>query len=153
MLLHLEFVYEELSVSYFCIIVGWWTAVSPPCVKALGSMLQLQLCQNIGWSAAASQQCHDDIIKWKHFSHCWPFVQGIHRSPVNSPHKGQWCKALMFSLICASISGWVKNEEAGDLRRNHNHYVVMVMVSMHWMAICTIYCMCPGNGVHLISSC
>ena len=24
-----------------------------------------------------------------------------HRSPVNSPHKGQWRGALMFSLICA----------------------------------------------------
>ena len=28
---------------------------------------------------------HDDVIKWKHFPHYWPFVQGIHRSPVNSP--------------------------------------------------------------------
>ena len=30
-------------------------------------------------------------IKWKHFLCYWPFVQGIHRSPVNSPHKCQWC--------------------------------------------------------------
>ena len=45
---------------------------------------------------------HDDVIKWKHFPRCWPFVRGIHRSsPVNSPHKGQWRGALMFSLICA----------------------------------------------------
>ena len=29
------------------------------------------------------------------------FMQGIHRSPVNSPHKGQWRGALMFSLIYA----------------------------------------------------
>ena len=27
---------------------------------------------------------HDDAIKWKHFSHYWPFVQGIHQWPVNS---------------------------------------------------------------------
>ena len=32
---------------------------------------------------------HDDVIKWKHFPCHWPFVRGIHRSPVNSPHKGQ----------------------------------------------------------------
>ena len=25
---------------------------------------------------------HDDVIKWKHFPRYWPFVQGIHRSPV-----------------------------------------------------------------------
>ena len=30
-----------------------------------------------------------------------PFVRGIHRSPVNSRHKGQWRGDLMFSLICA----------------------------------------------------
>ena len=30
---------------------------------------------------------HDDVIKWKHFPRYWPFVWGIHRSPVNSPHK------------------------------------------------------------------
>ena len=32
----------------------------------------------------------DVVIKWKHFSRYWPSVRGIHRSPVNSPHKGQW---------------------------------------------------------------
>ena len=44
---------------------------------------------------------HDDVIKWKHIPRYWPFVWGIHRSPVNSPHKGQYRGALMFSLICA----------------------------------------------------
>ena len=39
---------------------------------------------------------HDNVIKWKHFPRYWPFVRGIHRSPVNSPHKGQWRGALMF---------------------------------------------------------
>ena len=33
---------------------------------------------------------HDDVIKWKHFPRYWPFVRGMHQSPVNSPHKGQW---------------------------------------------------------------
>ena len=70
---------------------------------------------------------HDDVIKWKHFPRYWPFVRGIHRSPVNSPHKGQWRGALMFSLICARINGWVKKREAGDLRRYHAHYDVIVM--------------------------
>ena len=27
---------------------------------------------------------HDDVIKWKHFPRYWPFVWGIHQSPVNS---------------------------------------------------------------------
>ena len=44
---------------------------------------------------------HDDLIKCKHFPPYWPFVRGIHRSPVNSPHRDQWRGALVFSLICA----------------------------------------------------
>ena len=71
---------------------------------------------------------HDDVIKWN-FPRYWPFVRGIHRSPVNSPHKGQWRGALMFSLICARINGWVNNGEAGDLRRHRVHYDIIVMIS------------------------
>ena len=58
----------------------------------------------------------------------WPFVRGIPRSPMNSPHKGQWRGTLMFSLIWFLIKGWVNNREAGDLRRYRAHYDVIVMV-------------------------
>ena len=76
---------------------------------------------------------HDDVIKWKHFPRNWPFVRRIHRSPVNSPHKGQWRGALMFSLIFAWINGWVNNSEAGDLRRYRGHYDVSVMPRRVWV--------------------
>ena len=52
------------------------------------------------WMLISGRLKHDDVIKWKHFLRYWPFVRGIHRSPVNSPHKGQWRGAFMFSLIC-----------------------------------------------------
>ena len=79
---------------------------------------------------------HYDVIKWKHFPRNWSFARGIHRSPVNSPHKGQWRGALMFSMICAWINGWVNNHEAGDLRRHRARYDVNVIhgdavTSMH----------------------
>ena len=70
---------------------------------------------------------HDDVIKWKHFPPYWPFVWGIHRTPVNSAHKGQWRGAWMFSLIYVWINGWVNNLEAGDWRRYRSHYDVIVM--------------------------
>ena len=70
---------------------------------------------------------HDDVIKWKHFPRYWPYVWGIHRSPVNSLHKGQLRGALMFSFFCARTNGWVNNREAGDLRRYRGHYDVTVM--------------------------
>ena len=71
---------------------------------------------------------YDDVIEWEHFRRYWPFVRWIHRSPVNSPHKGQWHGALMFSLIFAWINRWVNNGEAGDLRRHRAHYDVRVMI-------------------------
>ena len=70
---------------------------------------------------------HGDVIKWKHYPRYWRFVRGIHRSPVNSPHKGQWLGALMISLMCVWINGWVNNGETGDLRRYRAHYEVTVM--------------------------
>ena len=42
---------------------------------------------------------HDDVIKLKHFPRYWPSVQGIHQSPVNSLHKGQWRGALTFFYL------------------------------------------------------
>ena len=79
--------------------------------------------QNIG----AAVQGYDDVIKWKHFPRYWPFVRGIQWWPENSPHKGQWRGALMFSLIFAWMYGWVHTGEAGDLRRHRAHYDVIVM--------------------------
>ena len=76
---------------------------------------------------------YDDVIKRKHFPRYWTLVRGIHRSAVNSPHKDQWRGALIVSLICAWMNGWVNNREVGDLRRQHAHYDVTVT-----MAVCTV---------------
>ena len=51
---------------------------------------------------------------------------------MNSPHKGQWREALMFSLICVWINDWVNNRGAGDLRRYRAHYDVIVMKGIRW---------------------
>ena len=73
-----------------------------------------------------TRSIHDDVIKWNHFLRYWPSVRWIHRSPVNSPHKGQWRGALMFFFICAWINGRVNNCEASVLRRHRSHYDVTV---------------------------
>ena len=59
-----------------------------------------------------------------------PFLRGIHRRPVDCPHKGQWRGALIFSLICAWTNGWANTRDAGDLRRHCAHYDVTVIF---WM--------------------
>ena len=85
---------------------------------------------------------HDDVIKWNHFPRNWPFVRGIHRFPVNSPHNGQWRGALMFSLICVWTNDCVNNREAGDLRRYRAHYDVIVMIHdiINIVTITLYYC-------------
>ena len=71
---------------------------------------------------------HDDVIKWKHFPRYWPFVRGIHRSPVNSPHKGQWRRALMvfFCLhpnkrLSKQWLGWWFETQSCPLWRHRNN--------------------------------
>ena len=49
------------------------------------------------------------------------------RRPVNSPHKCQWHRALIFSVICVWINGWVNYRETGELRRYRAHYDVIAM--------------------------
>ena len=87
---------------------------------------------------------HDDVIKWVYFPRYWPFVRGIHRPPVKSHHKGQWHGALMFSLICVWINGWINNREACDLRRHRAHHDVTV-----WLGRCQAVNW-PNAGVLLI---
>ena len=95
---------------------------------------------------------HDEVIKWKHFLRYRPFVWGIHWSPVNSPHKGQWRGALIFSLICVWTNGWVNYRGAGDLRRHSVHYDLIVMKTTKyclnpcWQQICR-HVASPGHSV------
>ena len=78
--------------------------------------------------------------KGKHFLRCWAFVRGINRSPVISPHKGQWRRGLMFSLICAWANRGADNGCAGDLRRHRAHYDVIVVCNV------SSYCLRPGSS-------
>ena len=79
---------------------------------------------NTLWGQSTAWWCHQMET---HFPRYGPFVRGIHRSPVNSPHKGQWHVALVFSLICIWTNSWVNNWDVGDLRHHHTHYDVIVM--------------------------
>ena len=67
---------------------------------------------------------------------------GIHQSSMNSPHKGMWRGALMFSLICIWTNGWVNNRDAVYLRHHRAHYdvtgmkfdiVLLYTAMLHWI--------------------
>ena len=57
---------------------------------------------------------------------------------VDSPHKGQWRGALMFSLLCAWINACSNNRDPGDLRRHRAQYDVIEMCVVNfgfWMTV------------------
>ena len=109
----------------------WWLDSSYIFVKYTIHSSLAESLRNIKYTQVS--QCnkkltsHDGVIKWKYFRRYWPFVRGIHRSPINSPQKGQWRGALMFSLICPSSNSWVNHRDDGDLRRHRAHCNVFVM--------------------------
>ena len=107
------------NMTYFGIFISrpWdgartWNPWS--CATASVVMAYISFIDKLSWNVPVSVPAelnrhlpepgwHDDVIKWKQFPCYWPFVQGSHRAPVNSPHKGQWRGALMLSLICVWI--------------------------------------------------
>ena len=102
---------------------------------------------------------HDDVIKWKPFPRYWPFVRGIHRSPVNSLHKGQWRGASIFSLICAWLCKQPRRRcfetpprslwRHGNAHwRQVNHYVFISLLprAVHLLVGVDKSFNCPGYG-------
>ena len=88
-----------------------------------------QLCSIYAHEIPACIVALSHVAWWRHEMETFPALLALCAGnlPVNSPHKGQWRGALMFSFICAWINGWVNNREAGDLRRDRAHYHVIVM--------------------------
>ena len=124
----------------------------------------LASCVAVSFQCTAWYLHHDDVIKWKRFLRYWPFVWGIHRRPVNPPHKGQWRGALMFSLICICINSWINNREAGYLIP-----ITLIMTSLYDMLLsidqnatfsyirelwlnCVIYSYTCKHGINCITS-
>ena len=111
-----------VSVTFVYVVESFWNFAQTMAVALLWSVQNFKMIEHLNAEVQAlwnfvrfefkmhfgqisSFAVHDDVIKWKHFPRYWPFVRGIHRSPVKSPHKGQWRGALMFTLICARING------------------------------------------------
>ena len=80
-----------------------------------------------------------DVIKWKHFLRYWPFVRGIHRWPVNSPHKRPVTRSfnIFFHLrpnkrLSRQSWGWWFETPSCPLWRRCNGFEVLQMYK--WFA-------------------
>ena len=123
-------VYWPRSITEACELVRNCASMTIPWI-----LIIFKLDKIIDQIIVKSSNIYDDVMKWKHFPRHWLFVWVIHRSSVYSPGKGQWRGALMLSLICAWINRWVNNRKAGDLRRHHDHYDVIVMIVQYCATI------------------
>ena len=103
-----------------------------PCLNTFGLVVHIwtksSWNKKMGYSVPGAKPLHDMMTSsnWNIFrvNVLW---RGTQRSPVNSPSKGKWRGALMFSFNCPWTNGWINNSEAGDLKRHLAHYDVIVM--------------------------
>ena len=70
-------------------------------------------------------------------------------SPVTGefPAQSHWRGPSMFSLTCDWTNSWANNRGAGNLRRHHAHFDVIVMDTRKWMLMCPL-----RNGGHFSRS-
>ena len=71
------------------VIASYLDLPTRPCPQPIGLATLCYQMFTLKLRSMGITTLHDDVIKWKHFPRYWPFVRGIHRSPVNSAHKGQ----------------------------------------------------------------
>ena len=117
---------QRFNYSYCSIYIAFGNKMEKV-TNSANSSCSIRYCVTLGSSFLEHSRSHDDVIKWRHFPRYRPFVRGMHRSSVNSPHKGQWREALIFPLILAWTNSWVNNREAGDLRHYFADYDANVM--------------------------
>ena len=111
---------SDMLTRYRALLIANWT--ERKLAKSFSGPMSSKLAACSGFYLYMMTSSNGNIFR----VYC-SFVRGIHRRPVNSPHKGQWREALMFSLIFPWTNGWVDNRDAGDLRRHGAHYSVIVM--------------------------
>ena len=73
----------------------------------------------------------------------------------NSPVSGEFPvqRPVMWSfevfLSAPWINGWVNNHEAGDFRRHHAHYDIIVMLHIHYVESLVYINIGIDNSAHL----
>ena len=131
---------SAVRLCYESKLLFYFDGFNTPVLKRLNCIsiwpnweMSIKWKRHIGRCHASSTGLYNFLPWWRHqmerFSALLALCAGNSPVPVNSPHKGQWRGALMFSLIYVRINGWVNNREAGDLRRYRAHYDVIVMLN------------------------
>ena len=120
-------------------LFAWYAArTAPQCTPCENSFWNVTN-QNVTSHADSGQTAHVTTPLMHLFQLMTSLNGNIFRIPwplwgesTDSPHKGMWRVALVFSCLdvfCAWSNGWVNNPDAGDLRCHRAHYDTTVMVN------------------------
>ena len=114
------------------------TGVSVPRAWMSSEYILMRECNNWEHCTSGSSISGDYVISFRYNVAWWrhqveKFSVLLALSAANSPVTcespvNQWRGALVFSLICAWINGWVNNSKTVDLRCHRAHYDVIVML-------------------------
>ena len=96
-----------------CICVGYMQLTRDHYKNRIGSsqgcILRIQET-NWTWRLLICGKFHDTFLKWKPLLYYWPFMWGAPTSHQSIPHnEGQWCAALIFSLLLVWTSYWAQS--------------------------------------------
>ena len=102
--------WHAIIITKFVLALCDTRKISPKCQTIWKRICHFQMCPFRYLVTFHPEICkhplrHDDVINGKYFPYYWAFVRGIHRWPVDSPHKGPvtrswWFKSLLHSLWC-----------------------------------------------------
>ena len=138
--------YQRFSSLAFVREIHRWPMDSPhkgpvtlkmfPCDDVIMNEVKFKGMDKIDWcqtkTKCSKHEANAFFSWWRHqmetFSALLAICAGNSTVPGEFPHKGQWRGALLFSLICVWINGWVNDRQVGDLRRYRTHYDVIVML-------------------------
>ena len=129
------------DVELFSSMVRAWISLCDSWTKSVTTKQRIMKTPNNLGRVDKKHDWYHWIPWWRHqmetFSALLALCVGNSLSPVNSPRKGLWRGALILSLICAWINGWVNDRKAGGLRRHRVHYDATVMHGIR-LAHCAI---------------
>ena len=115
---------RDLTIRHLIEYRNWAQVSRSPCVTK--RYFQLYMDRRREWTLCTLQA---SLSWWRHqmeqFPRYWPFVWGIHRSPVNCLHKASDAELWFFSLVWAWINGWVNIRQVGDWVN-----IVLIMTSL-----------------------
>ena len=91
---------------------------------------------------------HDDVMIWKRFSHYWPFVMGIHRSPIDAPHKTPVMLSFGVLFVVTIIHLLKSSRVSGDCRRHDANVTVTVMYRLKRKVNTVLHLIILNNGCY-----